>query len=120
MKWLHNLWNVILILLQLKETENNGNTKSETLKGGDINVTTTRVTTASARAAGTIELQFTRQENTGNLPMQIHRDFFKRKKKKISLESFLYFYYFCSKHRLWVHRCDSNEYQQSMPVLDQK
>ena len=38
-----------------------------------------------------------------NLPMQYAEIFFGCKKSKISIEFFLYFSYFCSKHILWVH-----------------
>ena len=38
-----------------------------------------------------------------NTPMQKYRDFCFHIKMKISVEKLLYFPYFCSKHRLWVH-----------------
>ena len=49
------------------------------------------------------ELSLSRYTITKNLSMQYTETFFSCKNQKFLLEFFLYFSYFCSKHRLWVH-----------------
>ena len=49
-----------------------------------------------------------------NTPIQIHIENFTSKIWKFSDKKLWYFSYFSSKHRLWVRRCGSNEYPQSM------
>ena len=52
------------IFYQPTDLDNN-NVKMETLLGGSTSMTTTRISAATAKAAGTVELEFTRQTNRG-------------------------------------------------------